>query len=116
MTGRYEKVARHLIVDPQGEQHLSHIAGVGHQAKVSAADIGARITEILPVKSVEHLPAELEPGLFFQRKILGDDNVPGLRTRSRQNVAGRVAVGTSSGRGLDESARVEDRQSGLDSE
>src|SRR5437667_5383616 len=103
------------IVNPQGEQHLSHIARIGHQTKVSAADIGAGIAKILAVKSVEHLPAELQPGAFFEGEVFGDDNVPGLRAGSRQNVAGRVAVGTSSGQGPDKGTRVKDRQSRLDS-
>ena len=53
-----------LVIQPQCEQHFSHIAGVGYQAKGSAADIGVWIAEIRPVESVEHLPAELEPDLF----------------------------------------------------
>jgi len=54
-----------LVIQPQAEQHFSHIARVGYQTKVSAADVGARIAEIWTVERIEHLPTELEPDLLL---------------------------------------------------
>src|SRR5881628_3626514 len=104
-----------LVIQPQCEQHFSHVAGVGYQTKGSAADICVRIAEIRPVESVEHLPAELQLGAFFQSKVLGQDSVPGLRPGSRQDVARRISVKTAPILGLYEGGGVKNRHSGFDS-
>src|SRR5690348_2485996 len=69
-VGTARKEAQELVIQPQAEQHLSHVAGTGHQAKVSTADVGAWIIEICMVQKIVQLPTELQLGAFFNSEVL----------------------------------------------